>query len=379
MWTKHSVVSTLAAVAVMACACGIEDPTDNPIESLPSVEEMASAGQQQLAPEDELSTAGAARDLDALLDQALGVPSTQPIDSFAFVIKAGRLMLVLDRQPQQDWAEGDPELVSDGHPVVVRRSVKTDAVPATLLQMRDRQVTLFDDRGPKCLATVGRVSLVGRFEPHFGERFAWSGQEGARRMSKAAIAAEAWELSGPVLAAELEGTTDRCTGATWARASELGNPELARFGRAPAELTRTALGAFHRLAPYAAVAKDFRELVTHPEVAHWEHHEEASPWVQVLCHRSTRTTLVSVSATAGMGCGEFMGRLTALWKVTGGTGTSALQLVGVIEDHVVPTAAVDVDRDGRLELLYDHGLIHLSKAGTVQLEELMVPNWDCPC
>ncbi|HJZ86643.1 MAG TPA: nuclear transport factor 2 family protein [Polyangia bacterium] len=288
-------------------------------------------------------------------------------DRFAFVVADG---VVLDSAPRKEWERGPPELLSDGFPMVVARSVDASRLPSALTSWRGRTLRLLSAGGKSCEAAVTGFRLIGRQVPHFGQREQWQGK------AKPLVAAEAWDQSDHVLVATL---APGCTG-TWARAAELPAPALADATPAEGALRAAALRELRRLPAYAAIQKSFRE--ENPKGT-WEQAAD-SPRVDVLVMRARGKTLVSVSARAGAGCGGFEGELFAVWEATG----EKLSLRGTADGYLVPAAAVDLDGDGTLEILYrgnwigdflGQGVLRL-EAGVYRFgETITVPYHDCPC
>jgi hypothetical protein len=112
-------------------------------------------------------------------------------------------------------------------------------------------------------------------------------------------------------------------------------------------------------------------------------------------------TLLSVSATVNEGGCEdgVLGSLWALWQVEGSPENPRLALRNQPDESMTmrPTAAVDVDGDGRVELLFDgfsdygsanmfgqpqvldHGIVRALGGAYVDVEGPETPILLCPC
>jgi hypothetical protein len=87
-------------------------------------------------------------------------------------------------------------------------------------------------------------------------------------------------------------------------------------------------------------------------------------------------TLVTVSATAGTGCGDFGASLGAAWELGGPTPKLVTEPDG---QGLVPSSAGDVDGDGRVEMIFPEGVLRSSGARYDRWEQLVIPFLDCGC
>jgi len=314
-----------------------------------------------------------------------------PLDRFAYVIDADGSHVVLHTKPKDRWSRGIPRLILRDRLVIVRRAVDATKLPPEILRWRDQKFRLFDSNGVVCEATVTGFAVIGRVVPHFGTEQAWDGEMGNQPMSKKAIAKDAWDLSkmgGHVLTGELDVNKGDCAGALWAQVASLPIPVVTTAETPDKEIEKAALAAFRKLRAYKKIAGDYREEVEVPRASYWEKYDGAKPKVLVMRASKINTTLVSVSANSGNGCGEFEGSLWAIWEVTGDPKKPRLILANDPANaaYTVPIAAIDADGNGTLEILYfffhygfHQGLIRSSGATWDYREELEIPIFDCGC
>jgi hypothetical protein len=325
-------------------------------------------------------TACGGEELQFQLEQALMGQQQQrtlPDAAFTHVIEGGGQWLVLERKPPVDWAVGEPEVVDYEHPVSVVKRVDERALPHALQAWRGRAVHLLSWRGPRCIAEVGQLRLIGRTVPLEEPR--GNGEEQSAEQ-KLAVARELWDLTSPVLAARLTSLSGDCKGATWARDAELPTPLVSPARSAPrADVAAAALAALPAVPAYRALARRFQASEFIQAAGPWESHEGEEPVVIQLEDRVTQSTLVAVSLASGGFCEPWYGQLTAVWRVTGGGDDVSLKLLGTTEELLLPSATADLDGDGEPEIFFNGGVIHNSGAGITIHDEVPVPSFHCPC
>lgn len=232
------------------------------------------------------------------------------------------------------------------------------------------------------------LALVGRSVPHFGTVGRWEGTgdfQGEPRVPDADVALEAWGLSegaggpsgqgGRVLVADLQATAGDCKGALWGRA--VGGAGAAVFeAKAADEKTKTrALSAFRRLPAYAAMQKEYASQKGLQDPARWEDFESGKPEVRAIA-LPNGSALVTVSISAGTGCGSFGGTLSAAWRLANGVLTPVKDADG---RALVPASAADVDGDGGMDFLFKQAVLRSYGGKYDRWEELIVPFLDCEC
>jgi ketosteroid isomerase-like protein len=315
---------------------------------------------------------------------------------FAFVLE-GRV--VVSDDPDEGWASGPPviEHKDDDYLVVTRRPVDVKKLPPAVASLVGTRIHLMDNIGVRCEARLGAFHLHGRV---IGPEFAEPDND----------LFEPWSNSNRFLVADIEGDVERCAGATWARAANLPDPKLGTARAAPAEHEKLALESFRALPATRAIQREF---------AAWHRRErpregKAPAWFQLgqgaqvrsLRTSDSGTVLLSVTASyfgdAGQEpCSElnFGGSLGAIWRLDGTAETPRLVLVNRPDPALIitPTAAVDVDGDGQVELLFDdfensatsnvtgrgglieHGLLRPHAGTYMDVEGPETQVYICPC
>jgi hypothetical protein len=334
---------------------------------------------------------------EELLSVAPGRSEFDDLKRFAFVV-GGRL--VLHPAAPENWALGAGKIpASREDSINVVREANPRRLPAELKAWIGQRVRLFNAQGPVCQATVSRLQLVGRGDPP-GEV-----QNDAE---------EVWRSSSHLLVAVPPSDQKACAGAVWARAASLPLPRVFPARPADARLQQAALRAFRALPEHGRLQTEYRKWQETPgegkkktskrRVSHWDQLEPGNTRVLVIRRDTPALTLVSVSSRAGMAddddCHDtFEGHLWGLWEVRQETGKLRLLLRNRPSDKVslVPTAAVDIDGDGELEILvsafydlaqpsssigplfYDTGIIRKTKDLYDDIEGLEVPTNIGPC
>ncbi|MBL8785923.1 MAG: nuclear transport factor 2 family protein [Deltaproteobacteria bacterium] len=252
------------------------------------------------------------------------------------------------------------------------------AAYATLDGQPDDKPTfeLFGENGKVCDAPARERGLFVDVIHHFGQIQTWNGENDEPRLDDAGVAAallggnhggtyEVWKVDA-----------DACKGALWARMKGEGaSPVLPSIDAAP--LAERALKELRKLAAWKAIQKDFdSDETTSALKKPWDTHESTP-----LTHAwkaADGTTYVSFSVTAGAGCGSFGGSTWGLWRVTGETWT--LLTDGTSPGDIqAPTAAADLDGDGRPEFTDGETLIQPVGATWRATISVAPPDYDCPC
>jgi len=257
--------------------------------------------------------------------------------------------------------------------------VRGRAAYATLEAQPDDKPTfeLFGEAGKVCDAPALERGLFVEVIHHFGQIQTWNGDNDEPRLDDAGVAKA-------LLAGNNGGTHEvwkvdatRCQGALWARmkGQDAASPVIPAVDAAP--FADRAQKELRKLAAWKAIQKDFdSDETTSAQKKPWDTHEST-----VTTHAwkaADGTTYVSFSVTAGSGCGSFGGSTWALWRVTGDTW--ALLTDGTSPgDLQAPTAAADLDGDGRPEFTDGDTLIQPVGATWRATISVAPPDYDCPC
>jgi len=304
---------------------------------------------------------------------------------FAHVlVENGKTFVVLHTHPDVDrWGRGAPILVSDDAPVVTRREIEPSALPASLLRRSGMPVRLYGPEGAVCTGKLGPLAMISRVEPEYATRQQWKGEDydgtPIPPATPETIAEEAWSMAegGRSIVAELAEVEGNCKNAQFARAADLPAVRPITVKDASAALAARAVEEMRSLAGYADIDDNYQGSGIQEPGVRWEEHNGASPTVKVFSGEGG--TYVWLDADAGEICSEFRGKLTALWKLEGGTSTGA-RFVKLYEgvDDFLPSTLVHLDRDGSPSLLGYQSVLRKGPNG-FGVRSVTVPYFLCPC
>lgn len=309
------------------------------------------------------------------------------IDAAAFahvVVDQGEALVVLSTEPDEaHWAKGAPSLVAKASPIVMRRNVDRAALPESIKRHIGRSMVLVGPSGEVCRGTLSSPFILGRVEPHFGERERWSGEEIDGVMTPPAseerIAEEAWSMSqgGRVLVAELVGTSGDCRDALFARAQDLPVITAAAARRPSASITARAMDELRKLPAYGALEEAYRKSQGVTKSSSWTESDDAD--VTVHEFSTNAATFVWLSASAGQPCSDFSGRIDVLWKVHG-LAAKELEFERLFDGETEFEPELVVHSPGE-KLPSFVGRESILRQGSVgyAVESLHVPYLDCPC
>ena len=305
---------------------------------------------------------------------------------FAFVIEGE---VVISMHPDEGWATGPAKIDKDrAHSFLirVRRQVDPKKLPPEVSQLAGSQVRLMDARGVRCEAKLGGFLLR------------------SQQWGDADEAPPEWSSTANFLVAKVDGDRKACAGATWARSAALPTPAIATAEAPTADLKARALAAFRALPQSQAIQRQFATWSArqnHKPVPSWFDRGKWHPTIRLISVKPTGPVLLSVSATVNEGGCEdgVFGSLWALWQVDGSPENPRLVLRNQPDESMTmnPTAAVDVDGDGHVELLFDgfsdyasanifgqpqvldHGIVRALGDSYVNVEGPETPILICPC
>jgi hypothetical protein len=287
---------------------------------------------------------------EELFDSATGKSGEVDVEAFrqfAFVVE-GEILVSLN--PDDAWTSGPPVRERQGADRLLlrmRRPVDVAKLPPALARLAGMPIRLLDAAGERCQAKLGALLLRGRAIS--------DGYDTADD-------SEAWQMGAHLLVAKVDGDRRACAGATWARAAELPVPVVTPAEAPSKEVRRVALAAFGALPQSASIQKEFDVWYRrqHPDASkppRWFARKKRGDWVRVLRSGPKGPTLVSVSESINEGGCEngVFGAVWALWEVQGDAAHPQLVLRNAPDERMAltPSATVDVDGDGRVELLFD--------------------------
>ena len=323
----------------------------------------------------------------AVPDKPESLPSGQldPAE-FAHVVHDERsTFVVLSTTPDTDhWAKGNAILMSKDSPVIVRRDVDPAQLPKVLTRLTGRTMRLVGAKGEVCQGTLAKPFLLGRVEPHFGERSRWDGEEddnGGKTpaLSEDRVAEIAWDMvsDGKLLVAELVETNGDCQDARFARATELAPLPMTAARRPAPALGSQAMTALRKLPAYEAIEKSYLASSQAKPSVPWTESQSAEVTMQEF---STGTAMyVWVSAFGGELCSDFSGQMNVLWKVSGTNAKKyEFELVYQGDANFSPHMLVKLPGDDAPSLLGQESILRKDTKG-YEVEDLHVPYLDCPC
>jgi hypothetical protein len=268
----------------------------------------------------------------------------------------------LTDKPEWSWGHGGGGV--DKKSGDVRRDVSAKDLPGEQARWLGRTLRLFSFGGEKCQAKVTGFRLVGRAQIDDDTRAE------LKRQRKNAAAEQLWELAGEH-GHSLVATVDNLCAARWARDAADAAPEIAPAEKADPTLVKRALVKLKALdeckedglcTPKTVTVVTFRPR--------WQGKQVTLVWAMVEGE--------SLCESNGFGYA---------WWLEG----KALKPAQGVSQEVLPSAAVDIDGDGRPELLFDKGgsLDPDLEAGVLSLspdtddwkllDELYFPYIGCPC
>lgn len=272
----------------------------------------------------------------------------------------GQPYVSLTNEVNASWLTDKPVLLADDMWIATRHPIDSAALPEAYRSLLHTGVDVFNQAGVTCTARISGFSAVSRFLGYDEEM----------------NAADAWRESAggaQLLVAELDEIGHRCTEAVWARTSNRGPVAVAAISEDISPRTNTAIqAAFRDLPEYLEIQRQFAE-------------ESAgdTPWAEGLLVSEVRGSnehLLIVSASGGH-CEEFSGMLSAMWRVQSDGSFIRVPMQSV--SIATPSAAVDTDGDGHLELIFDEDLGHtrILEPGLPYrvVEEVYAPIWTCRC
>lgn len=322
--------------------------------------------------------------------KAAGAFDMNAFRQFAFVVDGE---VVISLKPDVGWAAGPVVVEKKGaDPLLLRsrRAVDASKLPAELAELPGLAVQLLDSRGVRCQAKLGELLLRGRAISDLGP----DGDE-------------VWSMSAITLVTRVDVDRKACAGATWARASAFPAPAIATAEAPAPDLKKQALAAFQALPESRAIQREFalwsaaQGSRSGRSTPSWFQRPHYRPTVRVF-RPATGPALLSVSANVSEGgCTDgIFDALWALWELKDEqTGHPRLILLNQPDTYKTlrPTAAVDVNGDGTLELLFEgsidaasangagqpqmleHGIVRALNGSYVDVEGPETPIDICPC
>jgi hypothetical protein len=303
---------------------------------------------------------------------------------FFFVLDAGGPAVVLDAEAEEAWARGEPALVRRSGPALARRDVG-DGLPAALAAWRGHRVHLYGERGRVCRATIDRLELLARVEPHFGTVEHWRGADGGAPVPETEIARSIWDMAGEQgrhLVGRVRAEQGTCDQALWARSSAQAEPAIFVPEEVAGPLAEKVVRRFRTLREYRTLQEMYLlELAIGGTSALWENHDRRHRAFRAWRAARSDRVFVTREVGVGLGCGEFTVELSAVFEAVG----ADLVLRSADSGFFHPVRAVfDLDGDGDPEFLAADGAtaeVLLRRGGPAlgAAERVAYPFLDCGC
>jgi ketosteroid isomerase-like protein len=316
------------------------------------------------------------------------VPVARPGDvAYLHVIKEG---VIVGSQPAEAWGAGPLQLLEhDDLSATVSRAVTVAALPADLAKIVGLRLRLFKERGPVCEATVTELRLLTRL---LSDQLV--DDEEGKPLTGQALANRAWKdgAGERLLIGQLQAASGDCTDAEWARDAALPVPEIRGVEPVEPAWADAARAASRALPAYRKLQADYDKYRNAPQIEQnpkpaalpdaWEQYVDGKETILSFEHEGRR--YISVTFSVPPSCGAFGGSLWALFLVRGKTpATARFILQGDVEpddaDPVTPAHVVDVDGDGRPEMLIAHGIVRWRDDRLRDVDREAIPSHICPC
>jgi hypothetical protein len=302
--------------------------------------------------------------------------------------------VVLAKDAPESWSQGAPQQKPQrpgwvaGEVVVTYRQLRSDKVPANLLGWQARSVRLFGLTGQVCAATISELVPASALYTD-GSMFSAYADEGRTPPSEREKAAAEWEAGRRLLVGRLTTTSGDCKGAVFARAAELPVPVISKFEPARPPWRAVALRLLRRHPLYAEIQASWLRYLAHEDLdlsapagaerPEWLHKRWDGPdkpldkWsgeVKVARHPLRDSTLLSVLAERSTDPDTLVGTMWALWEATGEPPSPKVVPMNqpARSRSIEPLAALDLDGDGRLELVNRYGVLSASAAEPLAYE-----------
>ncbi len=276
-------------------------------------------------------------------------PTRPAHDPGAAVLLHGR-HLVLATLPDMTWSAGQPKIrgLSDGF--TVDYALARDVVPADIQSQADARFTVFASDGGTCQADAGPLAIHGRMEGVF------LFDEAAPTRAELHETATSMEPDAHVVQAALRGPRG-CTG-VWARRADLPAPIVFGRGSVDADERAQVLGLLDAQPAVAALRSERAEYYADmpaedaaAAAAGWSTFLgdtlELTAWDEI---GGARRYITAQVGSEDEGCGGF-GERAAVLFLRDGAALVAQPGPGFLD----PLAVMDIDRDGQLEAVTEHG------------------------
>lgn len=297
------------------------------------------------------------------------------------VVLGGEVALLTTEVVSLDWVTGHPSYVSDE---MVRREVVPRALPSRLRPLLDADYELFDGAGERCVAKAKRFEVVARVVTHFGLRQEWedtfAATEGRapKKVPTGERALALWSLAsnhpsgaGLKLVVVLDAARG-CGEPVWGRRVQKTAPAGWKPSATVEQETPGLVRLLRTRPEMREATRAAREEGSIAPGATWGGVPEVS---RFLGPRDRVTTVVRFR-------GEASCAYSTPWVLTFvATRVGAEWLVEApgfaVEAKV--RGLVDLDADGRPELVTTDGILRATATGYESVVDHAAPSYECPC
>lgn len=291
---------------------------------------------------------------------------------------AGSTLILLDRYASLNPVHGSVQYVNDG---VVLRPVRKDLVEERYRSLVGRPFHVYDASGQRCELVPEELTIYGESYPHFGTLAEWNGQGTRAAYSPLERALATWEMIGDERWIALKSST-LCSG-HWARLADAPSPEFLSPGTHSGPIEKVALASL-------------KSTEGHRDLDSWAttNSKGADAWRSAarVFEVSAGTQFVFGYAEVGEGsCADYGGRHLAVFRRNGdsvvllsdpqeGYGAGPLgRRYDVLREKPLPLLAMDLDRDGMPEFLFENTVFAFNGTHYTVAREARVLDFDCPC
>jgi hypothetical protein len=309
----------------------------------------------------------------------------------AFAFSVERLpYLILGQVAQPSWLKGRVFEEWDRHRSSYQlswRAVDETALPRAVKAWIGTDVLIVDRDGATCAAKVGGLRFGElRWEFLLDHKTGKGGPTPSTDEVKATTPDEiaAQQFENRVLVGTLEARATGCPHPIWVRRADLPVPRIFTAVDASPALWTRVMDQVRLLKEYRDEERTFRQEVPDTTEKRWEFYDHARPTVRVI-HLDGHNVIVTMIAASGSekpggGCGGYGGSLARIWHGTLDGDTlmlgKRLDSGGYLPGQ--PVQAVDVDGDGRLELIGSNWIGFAIKGVFDRWESFPEP-FICPC
>jgi hypothetical protein len=271
-------------------------------------------------------------------------------------------VLVLTTKIDKSWAKGPA--TADGS-YTGHRAVSQARLPEEFRKLASKAVEIFDAAGKRCVATVAGFELQARAEWHFGTLEEW------KTTAKSTIATEVWAQARPLLVAHLKDKKGSCGKPVFGRVAGSSSAPVIPFREVKGAMLGQARAEGKAALANKARGEDLAGMTGFRLAKHDGDASQSLLFVSINPEECTPEATLSAELIWRLGLDREPASFTLL-----SSGDS---------DFRQALLAVDLDGDGRLEVIYEGwpreqiGIMTLRSPGEQRRVCVEIPYFDCPC